>query len=163
MQKWAFCSFSSQAYEFERENCPKNGQTCRLNLEAQQRYFSYRAIFVATVSRKYVVLVFMGCRTIIAGYVAAWGIAQMCLCETKYQAFFQKPKEESEPLEPFFRNRNSFPLLVIACSWLLFPQQWSVDVVAVRCPKLRAEKVFPRICLPKFWAMFGWTFWVNSY
>ena len=21
------------------------------------------------------------------------------------------------------------------------------------------EKVFPRICLPKFWAKFGWTFW----
>ena len=28
---------------------------------------------------------FMGYRTIIARYVARWGIAQMCLCETKYQ------------------------------------------------------------------------------
>ena len=27
-----------------------------------------------------------GYRTIIARYVAKWGIAQMCLCETKYQA-----------------------------------------------------------------------------
>ena len=27
----------------------------------------------------------MGYRTIIARYVAKWGIAQMCLCETKYQ------------------------------------------------------------------------------
>ena len=27
----------------------------------------------------------MGHRTIIARYVAKWGIAQMCLCETKYQ------------------------------------------------------------------------------
>ena len=26
-----------------------------------------------------------GYRTIIARYVAKWGIAQMCLCETKYQ------------------------------------------------------------------------------
>ena len=32
-----------------------------------------------------IVLVFMGCRTIIARYVAKWGIAQMCLCETKSQ------------------------------------------------------------------------------
>ena len=30
-------------------------------------------------------LVFVGHRTIIAEYVAKWGIAQMCLCETKYQ------------------------------------------------------------------------------
>ena len=30
-------------------------------------------------------LVFGGYRTIIARYVAEWGIAQMCLCETKYQ------------------------------------------------------------------------------
>ena len=28
---------------------------------------------------------FYGYRTIIARYVAKWGIAQMCLCETKYQ------------------------------------------------------------------------------
>ena len=31
------------------------------------------------------VLVFVGYRTNIARYVAKWGIAQMCLCETKYQ------------------------------------------------------------------------------
>ena len=30
-------------------------------------------------------LVFVGYRTIIARYVAKWGIAQLCLCETKYQ------------------------------------------------------------------------------
>ena len=30
-------------------------------------------------------LVFVGYRTIIARYVAEWGIAQMCLCEAKYQ------------------------------------------------------------------------------
>ena len=54
-------------------------------LEAQQRYFSYRAILVAIVSQNSFVLVFMGYRTIIARYVAKWGIAQMCLCETKYQ------------------------------------------------------------------------------
>ena len=29
------------------------------------------------------VLVFMGYRTIMARYVAKWGVAQMCLCETK--------------------------------------------------------------------------------
>ena len=51
----------------------------------QQRYFSYRAILVAIVSQNSFVLVFMGYRTIIARYVAKWGIAQMCLCETKYQ------------------------------------------------------------------------------
>ena len=53
--------------------------------EAQQRYFSYRAILVAIVSQKVFVLVSMGYRTIIARYVAKWGIAQMCLCETKCQ------------------------------------------------------------------------------
>ena len=54
-------------------------------LEAQQRYFSYRAILAAIVSQNSFVLVFAGYRTIIARYVAKWGIAQMCLCETKYQ------------------------------------------------------------------------------
>ena len=54
-------------------------------LEAQQRYFSYRAIPVAIVLQNSFVLVFTGYRTIIARYVAKWGIAQMCLCETKYQ------------------------------------------------------------------------------
>ena len=54
-------------------------------LEAQQRYFSYRAILAAIVSQNNFVLVFMGYRTIIARYVAKWGIAQMRLCETKYQ------------------------------------------------------------------------------
>ena len=55
------------------------------SLEAQQRYFSYRAILVAIVSRNSFVLVLMGYRAIIARYVAKRGIAQMCLCETKYQ------------------------------------------------------------------------------
>ena len=55
------------------------------SLEAQQRYFSYRAIAVAIVSQNSFVLVFMGYCTIIARYVAKWGIAQMCLCGTKYQ------------------------------------------------------------------------------
>ena len=52
--------------------------------EAQQRYFSYRAILVAIVSQNSFVLVFMGYRTIIAQYVAKWGIARMCLCKIKY-------------------------------------------------------------------------------
>ena len=58
------------------------------SLEAQQRYFSHRAILVAIVSQNPFVLVFMGgggYRTIIARYVARWGIAQMCLRKTKYQ------------------------------------------------------------------------------
>ena len=50
-------------------------------LEAQQRYFSYRAILAAIVSQNLFVLVFMGYRTIIARYVAKWGIAQMRLCK----------------------------------------------------------------------------------
>ena len=37
------------------------------------------------VLQNFLVLVFMGYRTIIARYVATWGIAQMCMCETKYQ------------------------------------------------------------------------------
>ena len=57
-----------------------------LSLEAQQRYFSYRAILVAIVSQNFFVLIFVGYRTIIAQYVAKWGIARMCLCKTKYQA-----------------------------------------------------------------------------
>ena len=52
-------------------------------LEAQQRYFSYPAIHVAIVSQNSFVLGFMGYHTIIAQYSAIWGIAQMCLCETK--------------------------------------------------------------------------------
>ena len=55
-------------------------------LEAQQRYFSYRAILVAIVSQIFFVLVVMGYRTIIARYVANWGnFTQMCLCKIKYQ------------------------------------------------------------------------------
>ena len=54
-------------------------------LEAQQRYFSYRAILVAIVSQISFLLVFVGYRTIIARYVAKWGIAEMNLCETKCQ------------------------------------------------------------------------------
>ena len=57
----------------------------RKNLEAQQRYFSYRAILVAIVSQNFLVLVFMGYRTFIARYVAKWGIAGMCLCKIKCQ------------------------------------------------------------------------------
>ena len=60
-------------------------------LEAQQRYFSYRAILVAIVSQNSLVLVFMGYRTIIARYVAKWGIARMCLCKTKYQGGVSHP------------------------------------------------------------------------
>ena len=56
-----------------------------LSLEGQQRYCSHRAILVAIVSQNSFVLVVMGCRTIIARYIAKWGIAQMRLCETKYQ------------------------------------------------------------------------------
>ena len=56
-----------------------------LFLEAQQRYFSYCAILVAIVSQNSFVLVFMEYRTIIARYVAKWGIAQIRLRETSYQ------------------------------------------------------------------------------
>ena len=55
------------------------------DLEAQQRYFSYRAILAAIVSQTSFVLVLKGYRAIIARYVAKWGIAQVCLCETKNQ------------------------------------------------------------------------------
>ena len=75
-----------------RRDPPKSGsseshvlKSSSQDLEAQQRYFSYRAILAAIVSQNYFVLVFVGYRTIIERYVAKWGIAQMCLCETKYQ------------------------------------------------------------------------------
>ena len=58
-------------------------------LEAEQRFLSYCAILVAIVSQNLFVLVFMGYRTIIARYVAKWGFAQMCLCETKYQVGYR--------------------------------------------------------------------------
>ena len=58
-------------------------------LEAQQRYFSYCAILVAIVSQNVFVLVFMGYRTIIARYVAKWGIAQMCLCKLSTKAGYR--------------------------------------------------------------------------
>ena len=67
------------------ETLPGSGQKRVSVFEAQQRYFSYRAILVAIVSQNSFVLAFMGYRTIIARYVAKWGIAQMCLCETNYQ------------------------------------------------------------------------------
>ena len=53
-------------------------------LEALQRYFSFRAILVAIVSQNSFVLFLWGHRTIIAPYVAKWGITQMCLCEAKW-------------------------------------------------------------------------------
>ena len=46
---------------------------------------SYRAILLAIVSQPSFVLVLMGYRTIVAQYVAKRGIAQMRLCQTKYQ------------------------------------------------------------------------------
>ena len=50
-----------------------------LGLEAQQRYFSYRAISVAIVSQNSFVLALMGYSTIIARYVAN-GISHKCAC-----------------------------------------------------------------------------------
>ena len=47
--------------------------------------FSDRTILVGIVSQNSVLLVSMGYRATIARYVAKWGIAQMCLCETKCQ------------------------------------------------------------------------------
>ena len=59
---------------------------CPWNLEAQQRYFSYRTIIVGIVSQNSFVFAFMGYRTLITRYVAKLGITQVCLCETKYQS-----------------------------------------------------------------------------
>ena len=68
---------------------PNASKNLDLSLEAQQRHFSYRAMLTAIVSQNSFVLVFVGYRTIIARYVAKWGIAQMCLCETKYQGGYR--------------------------------------------------------------------------
>ena len=57
----------------------------RSSLEAQQRYFSYRVILVAIVSRNSFVLVFFGVSHKYRAIRSKTGIAQMCLCETKYQ------------------------------------------------------------------------------
>ena len=63
-------------------NC-KQGKKRNENLRGPATILSYRAILVAIVSQNSFVLVFGGYRTIITRYVAKWGIAQMCLCETK--------------------------------------------------------------------------------
>ena len=51
-------------------------------LEAQQRYFSYRALYRKALSCFFFLT---GNRTIIARHVTKWCIAQTCLCETKCQ------------------------------------------------------------------------------
>ena len=53
-------------------------------LEALQRYLSYRAMLVAIVLQNSFVLVHMGYHTIIARYVAKWGIEQTCGCNRTY-------------------------------------------------------------------------------
>ena len=73
----SFCRRATLIFSIHANPFPR--MTSRL--EAQQRYFSYRAILVAIVSQNFSVLVFMGYRTTIARYVAKWGIAQMCLCK----------------------------------------------------------------------------------
>ena len=91
--KWFGGDFSVKCFGFwlkSQSYRPKVGVTDQKSelqpgLEAQQRYFSYRAILAAIVSQNFFVLVFMGYHTIIARYVAKWGIAQMCLCKIKYQ------------------------------------------------------------------------------
>ena len=55
---------------------------------------SYRAILVAIVWQNYLVLVFVGYRTVIVRYVAKWSIAQKCLCEIKWR------------IAPFWGNAN---------------------------------------------------------
>ena len=56
-----------------------------LGLRGPATILSYRAILVAIVSQNSFALVLMGYRTTIARHVAKWGIAQVCLCETKCQ------------------------------------------------------------------------------
>ena len=58
--------------------------------EAQQRYFSYRAILVAIVSQNFFLLVLhlWGYRTLIARYIAKWGIAQVPSSLTRYGAIW---------------------------------------------------------------------------
>ena len=95
---WEWISSSNQCGERERETLAAHMAWVQCqslpevraplscaSSETQQRYFSYHAILVAIVWQNFFVLVFMGYRTLIARYVAKWGIAQMCLCETKYQ------------------------------------------------------------------------------
>ena len=66
--------------------CKRNQRSKQMCLEAQQRYFSYCATLVAIVSQNYLVFVFVGYRkTVIARYIARWGITQMCLCETMHR------------------------------------------------------------------------------
>ena len=57
------------------------------SLEAllSRHFSSSRGLLVAIVSQNSFVLVFVAYRTIVAQYVAKWGVVQMCLCETKYQ------------------------------------------------------------------------------
>ena len=60
--------------------------TARLcvTLRGPAAVLSYRAMLAAIVSLNSLVLVSMGIVQFVLRYVAIWGIAQVCLCETKY-------------------------------------------------------------------------------
>ena len=61
---------------------PKDPIMC---LEAQQRYFSYRALLVAIRVCFFFFFLRGASHKMVARYAAKLGIAQMCLCETKYK------------------------------------------------------------------------------
>ena len=78
--------------------------TVSFDLEAQQRYFSYRAILVAIVSQKFCALVFMRYRTIIARYVAKWGIAQILDGQNR-----QSPIASVQRMRPTLASHSAVP------------------------------------------------------
>ena len=126
-------------------------------LEAQQSYFSYRAILVAIVSRNAFMLVFMGYRTIIARYVAKWGIAQIRLCETKYQGGVSRHFGGSANLSSKVSRDTRYRSDSIAVSRDMGP-------LRVECKFVNFAvflKIYPKhsLCHPDFWGREIWIFW----
>ena len=71
-------------------------------LRSPATIISYRAIFVAIVLQNSLVFVLTGYRTIIARYIAKWGIAQLCLCKTKYRrGGYRTISGECKPLKKY--------------------------------------------------------------
>ena len=87
----ACCWFEYYEFLYFEEPCKQRGvifENKPWSSEAQQRYFSYRAIPVATLSQNSFGPVLKGYRTIVERYVAKWDIAQMCCMKQTTQGGF---------------------------------------------------------------------------
>ena len=90
------------------------------------------------VSQNSFALVFVGgYRTIIARYVAKWGIAQMCLCESKYQGGGIAPFRGSANLPEKLSRDMGYRSDSIAVSRDMGPLSLQAAVPKTDCPKER--------------------------